>query len=99
MFAFLSIFVDISPFAAKAAHAFLPILVYQLEEYGLPRFISRKIQDAGLIDLESDEKTVHDVIAEFSDIGFEKIEGIQSLDAFDKYVLGYFYEGFDASRN
>ena len=36
---------DISLFLAKAANAFLPKLVYQLEEYGLPRTISRKIKD------------------------------------------------------
>lgn len=36
---------DISLFIGRAANAFLPKLVYQLEEYGLPRMISRKIQD------------------------------------------------------
>ena len=40
---------DISLFIGKAANAFLPKLVYQLEEYGMPRMISRKIQDSGLI--------------------------------------------------
>lgn len=43
---------DISLFIGKAANAFLPKLVYQLEEYGMPRMISRKIQDSGLINLE-----------------------------------------------
>ena len=57
--------VDISAFAAKAAHAFLPVLVYELEEYGLPRIISRKIHNSGLIDLESDEKNIHEIISEF----------------------------------
>lgn len=33
---------DISLFIGKAANAFLPKLVYQLEEYGMPRMISRK---------------------------------------------------------
>ena len=89
--------IDISPFATKAAHAFLPVIVYQLEEYGLPRIISRKIQDSGLIDLELEEKSIHEVISEFSDVGHEKISKIQSLDPFDRFVLGYFYEGIDAS--
>lgn len=91
--------IDISPFAAKAAHAFLPVLVYQLEEYGLPRIVSRKIQDSGLIDLESEEKSIHEAISEFSDVGHEKIGSIKSLDAFDRYVLGYFYEGIASSRS
>jgi hypothetical protein len=85
--------VDISTFAAKAAHAFLPVLVYQLEEYGLPRIISRKIQNSGLIDLESDEKNIHEIISEFSHHGYEKISSIESLDDFDKFILDYFYEG------
>ena len=45
---------DISLFIGRAANAFLPKLVYQLEGYGLPRMISRKIQDSGLINLEDD---------------------------------------------
>ncbi len=90
--------IDISSFAAKAAHAFLPVLVYQLEEYGLPRIISRKIQDSSLIDLESDEKSIHQVISEFADVGHEKISSIESLDEFDQFILGYFYDGIVASR-
>jgi len=90
--------IDISAFAAKAAHAFLPVLVYQLEEFGLPRIISRKIQDSGLINLESEEKSIYEVILEFSDIGHEKIGSIESLDEFDQFILGYFYEGIGASR-
>lgn len=90
--------IDVSPFAAKAAHAFLPVLVYQLEEYGLPRTISRKIQDSGLVDLESEEKSIHDVISEFIEVGLEKIARIQSLDAFDRFVLDYFFEGIESTQ-
>ena len=89
--------IDISPFAAKAAHAFLPILVYQLEEYGLPRTISRKIQDSGLINLESEDLSIHEIISEFCDLGIEKIMNIKSFDAFDRYILSFFYEGVVAS--
>ena len=90
--------IDVSPFAAKAAHAFLPVLVYQLEEYGLPRLISRKIQDSGLIDLESEEKSVHEVISEFINVGLDKITSIRSLDAFDRFVLCYFFEGIESTQ-
>ncbi len=90
--------IDISRFSTRAAHAFLPILVYHLEEYGLPRIISKKIQDSGLIDLESEENSIHEVISEFLDVGLDKIAGIQTLDAFDQFVLGYFYEGIEAKQ-
>lgn len=34
--------IDISSFISKLSHAFLPSVVYQLEEYGLPRMLSKK---------------------------------------------------------
>ena len=90
--------VDVSSFSARAAHAFLPVLVYQLEEYGLPRTISRKIQDSGVIDLESDEKGVHDAIEEFISIGLDTLCNIESMNTFDRFVLCHFFEGINATR-
>ena len=46
---------NISSFVYRLSHAFLPPVVYQLEEYGLPRMISRKIQESGLMDFENAE--------------------------------------------
>ncbi|MBF4270053.1 hypothetical protein EAY71_24650, partial [Vibrio anguillarum] len=63
--------VDISPFIAKASNAFLPPLVYQLEEYGLPRMLSKKIHEYGVIDLERTEIELHDVFKEFIDMTIE----------------------------
>lgn len=81
-------------FLAKAANAFLPKLVYQLEEYGLPRTLSRKIQNSGLIDLENDEMEVSDIIEEFKKIGYDKLtESIQDIHQFEKFILKYFYSG------
>jgi hypothetical protein len=90
--------IDISSFVAKAAHAFLPVLVYQLEEYGLPRILSRKIQNSGLIDLESEEMSIHELISEFWSVGQDRISSIKSLDSFDRYILGYFYDGIGFSQ-
>lgn len=85
---------NISLFLAKAANAFLPKLVYQLEEYGLPRTLSRKIQNSGLIDLENDEMEVSDIIEEFKKIGYDKLtESIQDIHQFEKFILKYFYSG------
>ncbi len=70
---------DISLFVGKAANAFLPKLVYQLEEYGLPRMISRKIQDSGLINFEDDSVEISEIITQFNNIGREKI--IHSLNS------------------
>lgn len=85
---------DISLFIGRAANAFLPKLVYQLEEYGLPRMISRKIQNSGLINLEDDSVEISDIIKQFNNIGREKvIQGLNNLLPFDKFIINYFYDG------
>lgn len=84
--------VDITPFVSKLSHAFLPRNVYLLEEYGLPRMISRKIQDSKLIDLE-EQISLKKCIDKFKAIGCKKLYNISNLDEFDKFVLQYFYNG------
>lgn len=91
--------VDISPFIFKVSHAFLPPVVYQLEEYGLPRMISRKLHDASVIDFEQEDVDLHDIINLFLGIGLEYIvSNVSTLDRFDIFILGYFYEGITLKR-
>lgn len=85
--------VDISPFIAKMKTAFLPPVVLQMEEFGLPRMISRKIHNARLINFEDKELTSKKVIEQFISIGKERICQIDTLDSFDKYVVDFFYDG------
>lgn len=88
--------VDVSPFIAKASHAFLPRLVYELEEYGLPRMISKKIHDSGVIDLEDNEMPIHDVISIFNQIGRKQIKiKTKNLHPFEYYILDYFFDGIE----
>lgn len=87
---------DISPFIVRVTHAFLPKSVYELEEYGLPRMISRKIQNSGLIDLEQTDKSVNDILEDFHKVGYEKLREATSLSEFESYVLGYFYSGISS---
>ena len=85
---------NIANFVYKASNAFLPKIVFQLEEYGLPRMISKKIQNAGLINLEDDSKEITIVIQEFNTIGIEYLEQkIPNLHSFDKYILKHFMNG------
>lgn len=90
--------IDISPFIAKTSHVFLPKIVYQLEEYGLPRMISKKINNAKLLDLENNDQEINDVIHAFLDIGIEQIKTIPTLDEFDKYIIQYFYDGIKINK-
>lgn len=86
---------DISSFIGKAANAFLPKLVYQLEEYGMPRMISKKIHNSGLVNLENDTIEIAEIIKQFREIGQETLVDKlkQSLLPFDRYIIKYFYEG------
>lgn len=86
--------VDISSFINKVSHAFLPSAVYQLEEYGLPRMISRKIHDSHVINFENDELTLHATLNEFRRIGKDSLlQQVAGLDDFDRYIIDYFYDG------
>lgn len=85
--------VDISPFISKVSSAFLPKAVWQLEEYGLPRIITKKIHASGLLSFSGEEMTLKKAITKFQEIGIDAILNIQTLDEFDKYILRYFYDG------
>jgi hypothetical protein len=86
--------VDITPFISKISHAFLPKLVYELEEYGLPRMVSKKIQNTGVINLENSELSIHEAISQFNQIGLGNMkQKITNLHSFESYILDYFYDG------
>lgn len=84
---------DVAPLISKMSHAFLPSVVYQLEEYGLPRMISRKLHNNNVINFQDGELTIHSAILKFLEIKKENILSNSFLDEFDKYILEYFYDG------
>lgn len=91
--------VDLTPAIAKISHAFLPTVVFQLEEYGMPRMISRKINATGIVNLEDQQIDIHDLIEIFRRIGLDRLlRSVGDLDEFDAYILRYFYDGI-AHRN
>lgn len=89
---------DISKFIAYISHAFLPSVVFQLEEYGLPRMISKKIHKSGIINFYDQELTIHSVIEIFNSIGINKIKENVALDEFDNYILEYFFDGIKINQ-
>lgn len=89
---------DISSFVTKSHYAFLPKNVYLLEEYGLPRMISKKIQLSGFINIEDNDKKLHSIVDDFNELTYDEIvHQIETLDDFDKYILKYFFEGIATS--
>jgi len=90
---------DVSPFVSRVSHAFLPSVVYQLEEYGLPRMISRKLHQNGVINFLDDGLNIHNTIEIFHEIGKENVFSFEFLDSFDKYIIDYFYDGITINQN
>lgn len=87
--------IDISSFGYRASHAFLPAAVYDLEEYGLPRMISRKIHNEKMIDFEAEDMSLDKSLILLKEIGPRKIKSISTMDDFDRYIVDYFYEGLN----
>lgn len=86
--------IDLSSPISRIASAFLPKVVYQLEEYGLPRSLSKKITDEGLIVLDDPSMTITKAISSFKEIGKDKLyNAIPNRHDFEKYILDYFYSG------
>ncbi|MBB3149775.1 hypothetical protein FHS21_006229 [Phyllobacterium trifolii] len=85
--------VDVSPFISKLGHAFLPGVVYQLEEYGLPRMISRKLHRRGLIDFSDPLLDLRAAIGRFQKLGVEEINKTPTLNPFDRFIVRYFFDG------
>lgn len=91
--------IDISPFISNISHAFLPSVVYQLEEYGLPRMLAKKIHLAKVINFEDEELNIHAVINIFNELGMDSlVEQVSSFDEFDLYILNYFYDGISTAK-
>jgi len=85
--------IDISPYIAKLSRAFLPSCVMGLEEYGLPRMLTKKIHAAGLINFEDEDLDLHSAIDFLRNIGLETLIIAVGSDPFDRYVLDYFFDG------
>lgn len=85
--------IDISPFIVKLSKAFLPSCVMELEEYGLPRMIAKRIHASGLINFEDEKLDLHSAIELFREIRPAISSAVEGLVPFDQYVLDYFYDG------
>jgi len=85
--------VDISSFIGRMSRAFLPSAVYHLEEYGLPRMISKKIHASGLIDFLDPRMDLLLALERFNYLGRDTVLAIKSLGPFDRYVVRFFFDG------
>ena len=87
--------IDISSFIARLSKAFLPSCVMELEEYGLPRMLAKRIHASGLVNFEDEDLDLHSAIDRLRELKPEILTGIEGLDDFDRYVLDYFFDGIE----
>lgn len=85
--------VDIGGFIGKVSHAFLPPVVHDLEEYGLPRMISRKLHRARFIDFSQNDLDLRDALSAMRRRGLDAALKVEGLSAFDRYILKVFFDG------
>lgn len=90
--------VDISPFIARLSKAFLPSCVMELEEYGLPRMLAKKIHASGLLNFEDEKLDLHSAIDRLRGLKSEIFSNLEGLSDFDRYVLDYFFEGIAVQK-
>lgn len=83
--------ISIDSLVNKLSKIFLPANVYNLEEYWLPRVISRKIQNSWLINLEDDSIPTSEIISQFIKLWKDKLLKCHEFDDFDKYIIEYFF--------
>ncbi|MCI1141436.1 hypothetical protein MOP88_02320 [Sphingomonas sp. WKB10] len=85
--------VDIGGFIGKVSHAFLPPAVHHLEEYGLPRMISRKLHRAGFLDFSQSDLDLRGALNAMRRRGLDAALKVEGLSGFDRYVLRVFFDG------
>lgn len=87
-------FIDISGFINKCSNAFMPPVVLELEEYGLPRMITKKINHCKLINFDKSDMNIEEAIFQLKTIGRQNILNTCSkyLDDFDIFILDNFFE-------
>lgn len=88
--------IELSAFISKLSSAFLPRIVYQLEEYGLPRMICKKIQNAGIINFEDQDSKLDSTLVKLMEHS-QEIINMKNFTDFEKYIFNYFLEGISSS--
>lgn len=90
--------IDISPFIARLSKAFLPSCVIELEEYGLPRMLAKRLHASGLVNFEDEDLDLHSAIDRLRELQSEISTNIGQLHVFDRYVLDYFFDGIAVQK-
>ncbi|RBQ06789.1 DEAD/DEAH box helicase [Pedobacter miscanthi] len=86
-------FIDITPFITKCSNAFMPGVVLELEEYGLPRMITKKIHHVNVIHF-NETMNIDTAIVNFKRVGKKLIVERcgKFIEEFDEFILDNFYE-------
>ena len=85
---------DLSKFFQNLQNVFLPPHVYTLEEFGLPRMLSKTIDKSNIIkfDFNDNNVDINKTLERFKE-NKDKIKELFDKNSFDYYILKYFYDG------
>ena len=85
---------DLSKFVQNLQNVFLPPHVYTLEEFGLPRMLSKTIDKSDIIKFGFNDNNVdiNKTLERFKE-NKDKIKELFDKNSFDYYILKYFYDG------
>ncbi|TXJ41554.1 DEAD/DEAH box helicase [Brachyspira aalborgi] len=85
---------DLSKFVQNLQNVFLPPHVYTLEEFGLPRMLSKTIDKSNIIkfDFNDNNVDINKTLERFKE-NKDKIKELFDKNSFDYYILKYFYDG------
>lgn len=84
---------DLSKFVQNLQNVFLPPHVYTLEEFGLPRMLSKTIDKSNIIKFDFNEnRDINKILKKFKE-NKDKIKELFDKNSFDYYILKYFYDG------
>lgn len=84
---------DLSKFVQNLQNVFLPPHVYTLEEFGLPRMLSKTIDKSNIIKFDfNDNNDINKILEKFKE-NKDKIKELFDKNSFDYYILKYFYDG------
>ena len=83
-----------SKFVQNLQNVFLPPHVYTLEEFGLPRMLSKTIDKSNIIkfDFNDNNVDINKTLERFKE-NKDKIKELFDKNSFDYYILKYFYNG------
>jgi hypothetical protein len=87
--------INIDNYVHQCSYAFLPKNVFLLEEYGLPRMVTKKLYPLLYPGLNPDdnETNIHELLNDLAQLKNLNLSDLTILSEFERYILEFFLDG------